>query len=42
MENVPALHLVDRHEATAVPELSDELRLALADVPGRPGRACWP
>lgn len=34
MKNVPALHLVDRHEAADEPELSDELRLALADVAG--------
>lgn len=34
MENVPALHLVDRHEATETPEFSDELRWSWADVAG--------
>lgn len=31
-KNVPALRLVDADEATAVPELSDELRAAMADI----------
>ena len=33
-KNVPALRLVDRDDAAELPELSDELRLALADVAG--------
>ncbi len=34
MKNVPGLQVVDGHEATETPEISDELRLALADVAG--------
>ena len=34
MENVPALRLVDRDDASQLPELSEELRLAFADVAG--------
>ena len=33
-KNVPALRLVDRDDASQLPELSDELRLALANVAG--------
>ena len=33
-KNVPALRLVDRDDAPQLPELSDELRLALDDVAG--------
>ena len=33
-KNVPALRVVDRDNAPQLPELSEELRLALADVAG--------
>ncbi len=33
-KNVAALRVVDRDDAAQLPELSDELRLALADVVG--------
>ncbi len=33
-KNVSALRLVDRDDAAQLPEMSDELRVALADVAG--------
>ena len=40
-KNVPALRLVDRDEASQLPELSGELRLALTEVAGAAREGCW-
>lgn len=42
MKKLSGLHLVDRDEACQLPELSEELRVALAEVAGAAREGCWP